>query len=156
MEISLSPDCLVQCLAVSAVNKLFHHEFQPTSVLSKTDKEIRLFPPSTEADLDETNQIQLILNSHFLQGRGTLFRTWILLEKRDYVFHQNNEHFCHSKHFQKENKAFSDNVSVLIHQSCQSKSSLTAKRWWENKRRGLFYTTRSTDSSPQAMGLLSE
>lgn len=47
-------------------------------VSSKVDKEIRLFPPSTEAYLDETNQIQLILNSHFLQGRGTPFRISIL------------------------------------------------------------------------------
>lgn len=58
--------------------------------------------------------------------------------------------------FQKENKAFSDNVSVFIHQSCQSKSSLTAKRLRENKRQALFYTTLNTDSDSQAMGLLFE
>lgn len=60
------------------------------------------------------------------------------------------------EHFQKENKAFSDNVSVFIHQTCQSKISLTAKCLGENKRQALFYTTPNTDSDSQGMGLLFE
>lgn len=61
-----------------------------------------------------------------------------------------------SEHFQKENKAFSVNVSVFTHQSCQSKGSLTAERLGENKRQPLFYTTPNTHPHSQAMGLLFE
>lgn len=59
-----------------------------------------------------------------------------------------------SEHFQKENKAFSDNVPVFIHRSCQSERSQRAERLLENKRRALFYTTPNTSSDSQAAGLL--
>lgn len=133
-----------------SVNKSLCHEFQSAAVCFVQDGQRDEIVSSFHRSLFSWNNSNAA-NSEFLQSWGHPSTFVFSRKKADYVFHHNNERFCHSEHFQKENKACADNGSVSFIAAPNPKAP-SQQNPWRNKRQGLFYARLGSATPPAAPG----
>lgn len=137
-------------LSQPPVNKLLCHEFQSTAVCFAQDGQRDGIVSSLHRSLFSWNNSNPA-NSEFLQAWLHPSPFVFSRKKADYVFHHNNERFCHSEHFQKENKACAHTGSASFIRVPNPKAP-SQQNSGRNKKQELFYTRLGSATPPAAPG----